>query len=118
MEPNVDAWLNGDITAMLDEVLGSFIEEYLTSLSSNAKNLSPSELYEAIHDVYKSQLKTLHQLGKGISSSLQDHTEVIQHKMKKIVDEVLLKFLEMQKVQTGTAQNLRNWHLLKLKSEL
>lgn len=35
-------------------------------LGSNAKDISSSEVYDAINNFYKSQFKFMHQLGKGI----------------------------------------------------
>lgn len=67
-QDNVDEWLNGSAEFTFDEALQFLRQEYLTILGSNAKDLSPSQIYEAINDVYKSHIKSMHQFGKGIDS--------------------------------------------------
>lgn len=65
MEGNVDAWLSGEITFVLNEAFSALREEYLTSLSFNAKNFFPAQIYEVVHEVYKSQIKALHPIDKA-----------------------------------------------------
>lgn len=65
-EGNVNAWLSHSKTVTLEDVLHELRQEYLTSLGSNFKALSPPALYDALNEVYKSNIKHLHQLGKGI----------------------------------------------------
>ena len=67
---NVDAWLSGMAGVSLSKALKFIREEYLISLGSNAKTLSPTEVYGAINDIYKGQLKALHYLGKGFKDEI------------------------------------------------
>ncbi|KAK1356458.1 hypothetical protein POM88_049714 [Heracleum sosnowskyi] len=76
---NVDAWLDGKRTVKLKEALAFIREDYLTALGSNAKGLSPAEIYDAVNDVYKSQLKAMHFLGKGLQSEISTIQEETAH---------------------------------------
>ncbi|KAL8113922.1 hypothetical protein AgCh_020999 [Apium graveolens] len=57
----------------MNQVLARFREEYVTILGSNAKDLSPEAIYDAITDVYKAQLKTFHLFGKALEVKLTGH---------------------------------------------
>ncbi|KAL8088920.1 hypothetical protein AgCh_038620 [Apium graveolens] len=52
----------------MDAVLARFWEEYLTILGSNAKYLTPQEVYDAVNEVYKAQLKAFHLFDKIIKN--------------------------------------------------
>ena len=43
---NVDAWLNSMTDELMEDALKFFRQGYLTSLGSNAKTMSTSEVYE------------------------------------------------------------------------
>lgn len=61
-------WMSGSISSRsvvtLYYSLRTKREEYFMTSSSNAKTLSPVEVYEAVNDIYKGQLKA-ELLGKG-----------------------------------------------------
>ena len=50
---NVDAWLSKDFVLEMDEVLAKFRNDYVTILGSNARALTPQEVYNAVTDVHK-----------------------------------------------------------------
>ncbi|KAK1394320.1 hypothetical protein POM88_013376 [Heracleum sosnowskyi] len=81
---NVDAWLDGKRTFKLKETLSFLREDYLTALGSNAKGLSPAEIYDAVNDVYRSQLKAMHFLGKGLQSEISTIQEETAHSVAQL----------------------------------
>ena len=50
---NVDAWLSSISEVSMKGALEFLREDYLTTLGSNAKDLSPMEVYEAVNEAYK-----------------------------------------------------------------
>lgn len=97
-EGNVDGWLDGRGEVTFKEVLQSLRQEYLTALEFNAKDLSPTEIYEAL--VYKSQLKSIHQLGKGIDSFITEKSTTLEEEVKKIVDDIRMNFPKITSLNT------------------
>ena len=67
---NVDAWLADDFALKMNQVLARFREEYVTILGSNAKDLSPEAVYDAITYVYKASSKHFICLVRFLKSSL------------------------------------------------
>ena len=72
---NVDAWLNDDFVLEMNEVLARFRKEYITILGSNAKALTPPEVYDAVMEVHKAQLKAFHLFGKALEVKLTGHED-------------------------------------------
>ena len=62
---NVDAWLSKDFVLEMDQVLARFRDEYVTILGSNAKALTPHDVYDAVTEVYEAHLKAFHLFGKA-----------------------------------------------------
>lgn len=58
------------------------------ALSFNSKELTLAEVYEAINNTHKAQLKHLHQFGKGMQDKLRLIQEDILEKVKKVADYV------------------------------
>lgn len=77
----VDGWLDAKSIVTLEDALSHTRQEYLTSLGSIAQNLSPTQIYETVNEVYKPQLKSLHQIGKGIQITLDSHERNIKTTM-------------------------------------
>ncbi|KAK1379317.1 hypothetical protein POM88_026061 [Heracleum sosnowskyi] len=109
-EGNVDAWLDAKRTLKLKDALAFVREEYLTSLGSNAKDLSPVAIYEAVNDVYKNQLKALHYLGKGLQSEISSIQEETDRSLTKLRNSYLSDFpkvdgilKEVQKTSTNVS---------------
>ncbi|KAK1355880.1 hypothetical protein POM88_049136 [Heracleum sosnowskyi] len=109
-EGNVDAWLDSKRTVNLKDALAFVREEYLTSLGSNAKDLSPVAIYEAVNDVYKNQLKALHYLGKGLQSEISSLQEETDRSLTKLRNSYLSDFpkvdgilKEVQKTTTNVS---------------
>ncbi|KAL8091618.1 hypothetical protein AgCh_034031 [Apium graveolens] len=86
---NVDAWLSGDHVAEMDEVLARFRREYITILGSNAKTLTPPEVYDAIMDVHKAQLKAFHLFGKALEVQLTGHEDKVRRLIKEQMDDIV-----------------------------
>ena len=76
---NMDAWFCKDFTTTMEEALAKFREEYVTILCRNAKVLTPQEVYDAVTEVYKAQLKafnTLEELWKIPGEALSRSEEI------------------------------------------
>ncbi|KAL8105545.1 hypothetical protein AgCh_029364 [Apium graveolens] len=86
---NVDAWLSDDHVAGMDEVLARFRREYITIMGSNAKSLTPPEVYDAIMDVHKAQLKAFHLFGKALEVKLTGHEDKIGKLIKEQMDDIV-----------------------------
>ena len=80
----MDAWLNSMTDESMEDALKFFIQEYLTSLGSNAKTPSATEVFDAVNDVYKAQLKAIHYLGKGFKSEIESVRRDTTHKVNKL----------------------------------
>ncbi|KAK1379255.1 hypothetical protein POM88_025999 [Heracleum sosnowskyi] len=91
-EGNVDAWLDAKRTLKLKDALAFLREEYLTSLGSNAKDLSPAAIYDAVNDVYRNQLKALHYLGKGLQSEISSIQEATDRSLTHLRNSYLSDF--------------------------
>ncbi|KAK1379297.1 hypothetical protein POM88_026041 [Heracleum sosnowskyi] len=109
-EGNVDAWLDAKRTLKLKDALAFLREEFLTSLGSNAKDLSPAAIYDAVNDVYKNQLKALHYLGKGLQSEISSIQEETDRSLTKLRNSYLSDFpkvdgilKEVQKTSTNVS---------------
>ncbi|KAK1389973.1 hypothetical protein POM88_018151 [Heracleum sosnowskyi] len=89
---NVDAWVDGKRTVKLKEALAFLREDYLTALGSNAKSLSPAEIYDAVNEVYKSQLKAMHFLEKGLQSEISTIKEETEHSLVQLRNTYLSDF--------------------------
>ena len=89
---NVDAWLNDEYVLEMDEVLARFIREYITIMSSNTKTLTPTEVYDAVMDVHKAQLKAFHLFGKALEVKMSGHED----KVKKLVNEKMDNLMPSQ----------------------
>ena len=51
----MDAWLSKDYALEMDEVLATFRDDYITILGSNARALTPTDVYDAVTEVHKAQ---------------------------------------------------------------
>ncbi|KAK1404414.1 hypothetical protein POM88_004019 [Heracleum sosnowskyi] len=91
-EGNMDAWLDAKRTLKLKDALAFLREEFLTSLGSNAKDLSPAAIYDVVNDVYKNQLKALHYLGKGLQSEISSIQEETDRSLTKLRNSYLSDF--------------------------
>lgn len=87
--------MNDSKDVSLSEALQFIRHEYLTSLGSNEKDLSPTQICDSMNDVYKSQLKAMHHLGKGIQSFLTSNYDFLRGDVKKIADDIKLHFLQI-----------------------
>ena len=73
----------------MDQVLAKFREEYITIMGSNAKDLSPQAVYDAITDVYKAQLKAFHLFGKALEIKLTKHEDEIRKLVNEKMDMII-----------------------------
>ena len=85
---NVDYWLSSDFKITMTEALADFRQEYLTFLGSNAKDLSPPALYDAIADIYKQQLKAMHFLARALEDSAERQKDQILLDVKTYFDRI------------------------------
>ena len=97
---NVGHWLSREFKVTMDEALVDFRQEYLTFLGSNARTLSTSELYDAIADIYKKQLKSVNYLARA----LEDHSD---KQKSMIVADVKDYFDRLTKDTAGINSKLR-----------
>ncbi|KAL8147271.1 hypothetical protein AgCh_004842 [Apium graveolens] len=88
-EGNYDASLNKDYNLEIEDVLARFRENYLTILGSNSKALTPSEVYDAVNEVSKAQLKAFHLFGKAQELKLTGHEDRIRKLVKDKMDEII-----------------------------
>ncbi|KAK1365721.1 hypothetical protein POM88_041282 [Heracleum sosnowskyi] len=95
-EGNVDAWLDAKRTLKLKDALAFLREDYLTSLGSNAKDLSPAAIYDAVNDVYRNQLKALHYLGKGLQSEISTIQEATDRSLTQLRNSYLSDFPKVE----------------------
>ncbi|KAK1372237.1 hypothetical protein POM88_028430 [Heracleum sosnowskyi] len=82
--------------ATLSQCLG---EDYLTNLGSNAKSLSPAEVYDTVNEVYKNQLKALHYLGNGPQSEISSIKEETYQSLTKLKNTYLSDFPKVDGIQ-------------------
>lgn len=59
------------------------MQEYL-SVWFMTKDLTLSQLYDAINDVYKAQLKVFHQFGKDVQNFIKSHHTTLCQEIKKV----------------------------------
>ena len=76
----------------MDQVLARFRDEYVTILGSNAKVLTPHDVYDAVTEVYKAQLKAFHLFGKALELKLTGHEDKKRKLVKDKMDEYHLKY--------------------------
>ena len=61
-------------------------------MGSNAKTLTPAEVYEAINEAYKGNLKAAHYLGKGVKSEIAQVCQSTSNEVKKLRDQFNTEF--------------------------
>ncbi|KAL8107436.1 hypothetical protein AgCh_024003 [Apium graveolens] len=76
---NVDAWSSKSFTIDMEEALSRFREDYITILGSNARDLTPQEVYDVVTEIHKAQIKAFKFLGKV----LEKHWTDIKNKSSK-----------------------------------
>ncbi|XP_074342728.1 benzyl alcohol O-benzoyltransferase-like [Apium graveolens] len=86
---NVDAWLSKDFVLEMDQVLARFRDEYVTILGSNAKTLTPQDVYETVTEVYKAQFKAFHVFDKALELKMIGHEEKIRKLVKEKMNEII-----------------------------
>ena len=98
-EGNTDEWLDAEAEFSFKDVLRDIRQEYLTALGSNSKNLSPQDVYDAVNEAYKSNLKHMHQLGKGLYHHLKAHRDDVSQEIKQFADRVEARFPQINTLQ-------------------
>ncbi|KAL8131777.1 hypothetical protein AgCh_007632 [Apium graveolens] len=86
---NCDAWLNKDYNLEMEGVLAKFRKDYLIILGRNAKALTPAEVYDAINEVFKAQLKAFHLFGKALELRLIGHEDRVRKLLNERMDEII-----------------------------
>ncbi|KAL8120172.1 hypothetical protein AgCh_017348 [Apium graveolens] len=67
---SVPLLIEDELTVKMGEALQEIREDYLVILGSNDKDLTPVDVYEAINNAAKVQLKSMNYLGKWIKAIL------------------------------------------------
>ncbi|KAL8134675.1 hypothetical protein AgCh_009630 [Apium graveolens] len=73
----------------MDQFLARFRDEYITILGSNTKALTLQDVYDAVTEVYKAQLKAFHLFGKALELKLTGHEDKIRKLVKDKMDEII-----------------------------
>ncbi|KAL8155342.1 hypothetical protein AgCh_000646 [Apium graveolens] len=73
----------------MDQVLARFREEYVIILESNVKALTPQEVYDAVTEVHKAQLRAFHLFGKALEVKLTGHEDRIRKMVREKLDEII-----------------------------
>ncbi|KAL8109563.1 hypothetical protein AgCh_025610 [Apium graveolens] len=66
-----------------------FREEYITILGSNARSLTPQEVYDAINEVYKAQIKAFHNFGKALKITLNGYQDKVMKMVREKMDQII-----------------------------
>lgn len=106
-ELNPDAWFNASIPVLMKDALHVFRQEYLTSLGSSAKDFALENLYEAISDTFKGQLKFNHHFGKVVATKLQDNTSKLERLYKGFCNKFEVHFPPITRLQRENVEYRR-----------
>lgn len=82
-------------------------EEYLTSLGFSAKDLSPSAIYEAVNNVYKSNSKSIQYLGKGIDHRFDELKKAVSINVGELKTQFTSEFPNVGNVLEANAKYIK-----------
>ncbi|KAL1824142.1 hypothetical protein ACET3Z_010920 [Daucus carota] len=117
-EGNVDAWLSEQHVPEMKEVLARFRREYIIMMSSNAQSLTPPEVYEAIVDIHKAQLRAFHLFGKALEVQLQGQEDKIRKLVKDKMDIIVPSQNEIKNKFQSFSEHMSRMDLTSLETKM
>ena len=114
----MDAWLSKDFALEMDEVLAKFRNDYVTILGSNARALTPQEVYDAVTDVHKAQLKAFYLFGKALELKLTVYEDKVRRMVQEKMDAIVPSQVEIKNKFQTFSENLSRMKLGPLEKQV
>ncbi|KAK1362151.1 hypothetical protein POM88_046625 [Heracleum sosnowskyi] len=108
-EVNVDAWLSEDAPVDLEAALRDIRQDYLTSIESIPKDITPAQVFSVMNKHHKFHIRSLHQVSKGFLQALESHQEIVKGGMLTAHTELFKKFLIISNLNTQNNANTRKF---------
>ena len=86
--------------------------------NSNAKALTPTEVYDAVMDVHKAPLKAFHLFGKALEIKLTGHEDKIRKLVREKMDEIVPSQVDIKNQFQKFSEQMSRMNLASIEKEV